>query len=67
MKIYTCIDHAQHFPVGCASVVIASNRPQAKKLLDAELKEHGLKAGGYTLQEIDVNRSQAIVLRDGDY
>ena len=67
MKVYTCIDHNTHYPVGGASIVIAEDKKRAKQLLNKELKEHGLEPNDYSLQEIDISIAHAIVLNDGDY
>lgn len=68
MRVFVCADHEGHYPVGVASVVVAPNHDEAKALLIAELKQHGLVSdGGFTLDEIDISAPTAVVLRDGDY
>lgn len=70
LKVYVCTDHDLHYPVGCASVVVARDRRQARRLLDEQLRRRGLKGHAeepYTLVEVDVTTPQARVLRDGDY
>lgn len=70
MRVFTCVDHDCHYPVGVASVVVAENEQQARELLDAQLIEHKLKPYAkdpYTLQELSLDTPKAIVLRDGDY
>lgn len=70
MKVYICINHDGHYPVGVASVVVADNLTEAKALLDAALKEQGLKPyaeSAYTLVRLDTDRPQAIILANGDY
>ena len=70
MRVFTCVDHDCHYPVGVASVIVAENEQQARELLDAQLIEHGLNPYDeppYTLQELALDTPQAIVLRDGDY
>ena len=68
IKVYTCIDHEGHWPVGVASVVVAEDEGQARILLDAELVEQGLLAKeSYTLQEMDLGQAQVVILADGDY
>lgn len=68
MKVWTCTDHDTMYPVGGASVVIAENESEARLLLDKELRENGCNPDkGYTLQEVDLSKAQAIVLNNGDY
>lgn len=67
MNIYTCTDHDGHW-VGVASVVVADNEDQARSLLTAELKTHGLDgAKPFTLRRINANAPRAFILQDGDY
>lgn len=68
MKIYTCIDHAGFWPVGVASVIIAQNEDEARRLLDGELSKKGLATSDkkpYTLQQI--KGPVAKILNSGDY
>ena len=68
LRVFTCTDHAGHYPVGVASVVVASSEAEARELLDAELREHGLNPDeGYSLREINPEKPKAFVLLDGDY
>lgn len=70
MKIFTCVDHDYHYPIGVASVVVAENEEQAKDLLDNQLREHGLRESEeepYTLKEISAETHRAYILRDGNY
>ena len=67
MKIFTCTDHDNFWPVGCASVVVAKDQGQARTLLSAALTNHGLKGNGFTLQELDTAESKAVILWDGNY
>lgn len=70
MRLFVCTDHDLHYPVGCASVVLAEDEEQARDLLDAQLRKHGLKGHAdepYTLQELDLSTPQAVVLNDGEY
>lgn len=68
MKLFTCTDHAVHWPVGGASVIVAETKERAEHLLRLALLEHGLKdASELTLTEVPLNLETAIVLRDGDY
>lgn len=70
MKIFTCTNHDTHWPIGGASIIIAKDRKQGKKLLDKELESQGLKPfkqEPYTLVEISSNKARAIILCDGEY
>lgn len=67
-RVFTCTDHAGHWPVGVASVIVANDAAEAKSLLDAELVRHGLDPHEpYTLAEMDMSKSSAPILCDGDY
>lgn len=65
--VWTCTDHAGHYPVGVASVVVAETGDQACDLLNAELVNRGLKPGGYSMVELRTDRPRAVVLNDGNY
>ena len=70
MIVYTCTDHDYHWPVGVASIVVAPNEEEARKLLDAELVEGGLRPyedKSYTLIPLSVMTAQAVILLDGNY
>lgn len=70
VKVFTCIDHDLHYPVGCASVVVAEDEPSARFLLDDALVERGLKPfsrSPYTLVELNTSEQRAVVLADGNY
>ncbi len=69
LHVYTCTSFAGHWPVGTAAVIIASNRPNAAKLLQKTLEKMGLKqqVEEEDLKYLRLDRAQAIVLRDGDY
>lgn len=67
-RVFVCTDHDGHY-VGGASVVVAFSEPEARGLLDAELRTHGLNPNDpvYTLREIGQGAPVAVVLRNGDY
>lgn len=68
MKVFVSANHDQFWPVGCASVAVAENEDEARRLLDAALAAKGLKTGAgkpYTLCE--VAPGTAVVLADGEY
>ena len=68
MNVYVCDDHETHYPVGGASVVVASCEDQARGLLQAELRVHGLyKDEPFTLRQLALDTPVAVVLCDGDY
>lgn len=70
MRVFTCTNHPQHYPVGCASVVVAETEEEARTLLDARLIERGLVPSTehpYTLQELETGTPSAVMLCDGNY
>jgi hypothetical protein len=67
MSVFTCRDHDGIWPVGTASVIVADDYLQARKLLIAELKKRKLETDDFTLQELDLTYPHVLVLRDGDY
>lgn len=70
MKLFVCNDHAGYWPVGTASVVLATDEVAARDALNAELKSRGLaddKLEPFTLQEIDPAAPRVLVLCDGNY
>lgn len=67
LHVWTCNDFLGHYPVGTAAVVVAESEAEARRLLAAELKEHGL-----TLRDKDrlvelALRPRVRVLQDGEY
>lgn len=67
LKVFTCTDHAGHWAVGVASVVIAHSEDEAKRLLDVELLANGLDTTPYTLKQVASDHACAIVLNNGEY
>lgn len=69
MKVWTCNDHAGHYPVGTASVVIAGDEETARSLLAAELDRRGLNPERFTLVPMPwpVENGVVRVLDDGNY
>ena len=68
MNLYVCTDHDSHYGVGGASVVVASSEHEAMELLRAEIVSHGLDGNRpFTLQRIQTEKPQALVLCDGDH
>lgn len=66
MQVYTTVDFTGHYPVGVSAVIVAENEEQARKLIEDELREHGLKFDG-TLRRINSTAPRAFVLQNGDY
>lgn len=66
LRLWISTDHATHYPVGAASIVIAADEAQARELLSAELVKDGLSTDGFTLKEVPM-RPAAHVLCTGDY
>lgn len=69
-RIYSCTDFRGYWPVGVASIIVATDKKEAKRLLDAKLKEAGIPPEGdghYTLTEIDIQSKGAVILNDGKY
>lgn len=68
MQIYVCDDHEGHYPAGVCSVIVAEHEDQAKDLLRAELRSHGLDPNKrFTLRRLNTNEPRAFVILDGDY
>lgn len=67
MRLFTCTDHATIWPVGGASIVIAEDELEARHLLSQRLSSIGLNSQPFTLTEIDITQSRAIILCDGVY
>jgi hypothetical protein len=65
MRVFTCIDHAGHYSIGVASVVVARNEEQAVALLVSALGKMAYRS--FTLQELDLSAPAAHVLADGNY
>ena len=72
MKIYCTTDFEGHWPVGTSAVIVAKDKGHAHRLLEKELKKHGLELEGFcgckvTFDEVDPTVAKAIVLQEGDY
>lgn len=66
-RVFVCTDHAGHYPVGVASVVVAHDEQQARMMLEDELCRIGLEKTAFTLVEVDRTRPSVRVLNDGNY
>ena len=70
LKLFTCLDHDTHWPIGGASIIIAEDKRQARRLLDEALDQKDLKTfqqDPYTLKQVRMDKAIAIILRDGEY
>lgn len=68
LRVWTCVDHDTHSPLGGASVVVAATAETARPLLVEALRQNGITdSNKFTLQELDLSRPNAIVLIDGNY
>ena len=69
-RIYSCTDFGGPWP-GFSAIVVATDKVEAKKLLDAKFREQKIFAQGpkgdgrYTLTEIDIQEKGAVVLCSG--
>lgn len=69
-RIYSCVDFRGYWPVGVASVVVASNPGEAKEILTKTLKDLDIPLegdGDFNFVEIDIDQKGAIILNKGDY
>ena len=67
LKLFVSTDHAGHFPVGVASIVLAHTEYEARRLLASALEAQGLPEKEFTLRQLETSASRAYVLRNGDY
>jgi hypothetical protein len=69
LKVYVCTDHDYFWPLGTASVVLAVDEEEARRMLDDRLQARRLKpheGKPYTLREI-TGQPGAYILCDGNY
>lgn len=69
-RIFVCTNFRGYWPVGVASLVIAKDKREAKKLLDQKLRDAGIPIegdGDYTLTEINIDSPGAVILNDGKF
>ena len=69
-RIFACTDFRGYWPVQVASVVVATDINEAKKILDEKLKEVGIPVEDgfcYKLTEISLRDKGAVILNDGDW
>lgn len=69
-RVYSCTDFRGYWPVGVSSVIVATDKKEAKRMLNAKLREAGIPMegdGNYTLTEIDIQAKGVVILNDGKY
>ena len=69
-RIYACTNFRGYWPVGVASVVVAMDKREARRLLDQKLKAAGIPVetnGSYDLTEIDIQSKGVVILNDGEW
>lgn len=69
-RLYTCTDFRGIWPIGVSSIVVASDKVQARNILLAALKKAGInqpEMNSLTLEEVDMRQAKAIVLNIGEY
>lgn len=70
LRVFLCDDHDCVQPTGVASVIVARDEDEARRLLDAQLATHGLKPFAlepYTLKPLSLTEPCAVVIQNGDY
>lgn len=68
MKVYTCTDFEGYWPVGTAAVIVAESEAMAMARLLTMLASIKLPQDtALTLTEMDVDKAQVVILRDGNY
>ena len=68
MKVFTCTNFEGFYPVGTAAVVVAENVTEADMLLRNKLNSIGLQQDDeLILEELSLNSSVVVILRDGNY
>lgn len=70
LKVFTVTNFIGRWPVGVTAVVVANNRKEARKLVDAALDKKGLMVGEekkYDLDELDICLPGAVILHDGSF
>ena len=68
MKVFTCTNFEGFYPVGTAAVVVAENVTEADMLLRNKLNSIGLSQDDeLILEELSLNSSVVVILRDGNY
>lgn len=66
LRVYAST-HAGYWPVGAASVVVATSEDEARELLTAELVARKIEPVVFTLVELNTAERAVSVLLDGNY
>lgn len=69
-RVFACTNFRGYWPVGVASVVVAIDKQEARRLLDQKLKETGIPVesdGSYDLTEINIRDKGAVILNNGEW
>lgn len=69
-RIYTCTNFRGNWPVSVSSLIIASNKTEAKKLLLNKLKCEKIEIedeNALVFEEFNINDKKAIILNNGDW
>jgi len=66
-RVYTCTNFRGYWPVGVASIIIASNKQEAEELLLSQLSALSIKVehDDFNITEIDIQSKGVFVLVDG--
>ena len=67
-RIFACTNFRGYWPVSVASVIVASDKAEAKQLLHRKLKEAKVNIENeddWNLSEIDIQSKGAVILNDG--
>jgi len=67
-RLYACTNFRGYWPVGVASVIVAADKHEARRLLNQKLQEAGIPVEGeLDLTEIDLKNKGAVILNNGDW
>jgi hypothetical protein len=67
-RVYVCTNFRGYWPVGVASVIVATDMRDARRLLNQKLQEVGISVEvEFDLTEIDLQDKVAVILNNGDW
>lgn len=67
-RVYACTNFRGYWPVGVASVIVATDMRDARRLLNQKLQEVGISVEvEFDLTEIDLQDKGAVILNNGDW
>jgi len=69
-RLYACTDFRGYWPVGVASVIVATDKREARRLLNQKLEEAGIPIESgvdFNLTEINLQDKGAVILNNGDW